>query len=344
MPKVSVVVPAYNVQGYIEQSMRSVLAQTFRDFELIVVNDGSSDRTLEIAANFADRRVRVITQANRGLAGARNGGIRAACGDYIAFLDADDLWQPEKLARHVQHLDSRPQVGVSYSQSAFIAEDGTPMNYLQKPKLVDLTARDVFLRNPVGNGSAPVIRAATLRSISYRPLHGEPGEHWYFDENFRRTEDVECWMRIALTTAWRFEGIAKPLTLYRVNANGLSADLERQLESWESMVTKVSTYAPAFCLRHVAAARAYQLRYLARRAIRSGNAASGLALLRRAVASNPRVVAEEPIRSLATLFAGLVCLCLPLLAYRRIEALGMRLAAKLANATQLTRTITDRSI
>jgi glycosyltransferase involved in cell wall biosynthesis len=334
MPRVSVVVPAYNVERYIQQSMQSVLSQTFRDLELIVVDDGSTDGTRALALAFDDPRVRVVTQANRGLAGARNGGIRAARGEFIAFLDADDLWREDKLARHVEHFDRRPEVGVSYSQSAFIDDDGVPLHYLQRPKLTGISARDVFLRNPVGNGSAPVIRAATLKEVAYCPPDAAQIEDWYFDENFRRTEDVECWMRIVLTTRWQFEGIDQPLTLYRLNAGGLSADIIRQYESWEAMVTKVTGYAPRFSQEHAAAARGYQLRYLARRAIRLGQAANGLSLLRKAIAEHPGVLTEEPARSMATLAAGLACMTLPLAAYRWLESFGMRATAMLMQSTR----------
>jgi hypothetical protein len=336
MPRVSVVVPAFNVERYLAQAMRCVLAQTYQDLELIVVDDGSTDGSRALAESFDDPRVRVISQANRGLAGARNTGIRAARGEFVAFLDADDLWRADKLACHVRHLDARPEVGVSICQSAFIAEDGEPMNYLQAPRLTGLEARDIFLRNPVGNGSAPVIRAATLRDIAYLALDGRPGEYSYFDESFRRTEDVECWMRIALTTHWRFEGLAEPLTLYRVNAGGLSADLDKQYASWECMVAKLEHYAPAFCRAHVAAARAYQLRYLARRAIRLGQAGTGLALLARALVGHPRMLVDEAARTLATLSAGLVCLVLPMRLYRRLESAAMRVAAARSAASRVT--------
>ncbi len=122
-PKVTVVVPAFNVSKYIAASLRSILAQTFTDFEVIVVNDGSTDDTAKIVAAFRDPRIQLLTQKNRGLAGARNSGIRLAKGEYIAFLDSDDLWLPEKLDRHVRHLDSKPRVGVSYSGSSFIDDN-----------------------------------------------------------------------------------------------------------------------------------------------------------------------------------------------------------------------------
>ena len=124
MPRVSVVIPLYQTQDYIGAALSSVLAQTFTDFEVIVVDDGSRDGGPEIVRSRADPRVRVITQENRGLAGARNTGIRQAHGDLIALLDADDLWDPRKIELHVAQLDADPALDVSFSASRLIDEHG----------------------------------------------------------------------------------------------------------------------------------------------------------------------------------------------------------------------------
>jgi len=326
VPKVTVVIPAYNVENFIAHSLRSVLAQTFVDFEVIVVNDGSTDRTLDVVAGFADSRVRAVTQRNRGLAGARNTGIRQARGRYIAFLDADDLWHPDKLARHVAHLDARPGVGVSYCPSILIDDAGAPMGCMQSPKLTDIAPSDVFLRNPVGNGSVPVIRAATLADIAVPHWHDGAREARWFDESFRQSEDIECWTRIALTTSWHFEGIGTALTLYRINSGGLSANVEKQLASWERMVATTAAYAPDFVAQWGAVARSYQLRYLARRAVRGGAALQGLTLLRDALRASPAMLRQEPARTLATFAAALLGAVLPRSFYCALEAWGLRAA------------------
>lgn len=310
-PVVSVVIPAYNAERYLEGSITSVLSQTWIDLELIVVDDGSTDGSVQKVLSFTDPRVRLVSQANRGLAGARNAGIRAARGEFVAFLDADDLWLPEKLERHVALLRAKPGVGVSYSASAFIDDAGADLHLLQKPKLHRVRPRDVFLRNPVGNGSAPVIRRTTLQDIAFSSPHGETGEWWYFDERFRQSEDIECWLRIALTTGWDFEGLAQPLTLYRVNAGGLSAALDKQRQSWEAVVTRVRAIAPRFVARYEHQARAYQLRYLARRAITSGDASQALRLQVQALRLFPGMLLEEPARTTLTLAASLGLALLP---------------------------------
>lgn len=324
-PLVSVVIPAYNAARYLTGSIPSVLAQTWTDFELIVVNDGSTDATEACVESFDDARIRLISQANRGLAGARNGGIRAARGEFIAFLDADDLWHPEKLARHVAHLQSQPSVGVSYSASAFMDDQGRDMHLMQSPKLKGVTPRDVFLRNPVGNGSAPVIRIQTLDDIAFASPTDFNAELWYFDERFRQSEDIECWLRIALSTRWAFEGLAEPLTRYRLNAGGLSAALDKQHATWEAAVEKARAIDPVFVAEHEHAARAYQLRYLARRALSMGEGPRGWALLRQALAMHPGMWREEPARTGITLAAAAAMRCLPASAYQSLSAQATRL-------------------
>ena len=96
MPKISVIMPVYNVEKFVARSIESVLRQTHADFELILVDDGGNDQSLAICRNFKDPRIRIISQVNRGLAGARNTGIRNANGQYIALIDSDDLWHEEK--------------------------------------------------------------------------------------------------------------------------------------------------------------------------------------------------------------------------------------------------------
>jgi glycosyltransferase involved in cell wall biosynthesis len=303
MPLASIIVPAFNVASTMCATLDALLAQTFDDYEIVVVDDGSTDTTPDLLQSYAHHdRIRIVTQRNRGLAGARNTGIAAAHGSLIGFCDADDLWLPEKLARHVSHLSLNPRVGVSFSGSAMINENGTPLGLAQSPRLKRITPAHIFKRNPVGNGSAPVIRRAVFDQIAHRPA-AEKERNWYFDETFRQSEDIECWLRIALTTDWQFEGIAGLLTQYRITSGGLSAATDLQLAAWERMVRKLGATAPAFFARHEGHARAYQLRYLARRAISDKNTARASHLLGRAFAQSWRPLVEEPRKTVATLAA-----------------------------------------
>lgn len=304
MTKVSIIVPAFNAEATLGATLASLRAQRYPDFEIVVVDDGSTDGTAALVRAIDDPRIRLISQANRGLAGARNSGIHAARGAYIGLCDADDLWRADKLAAHVRHLDFCPEVGISYSGSALIGADGAPLGLAQRPRLSTVSPEHIFERNPIGNGSSPVIRRETLRAIAWRP-EGETERDWYFDETFRQSEDIECWLRIALTTDWQIAGIPGALTYYRINPHGLSAAAGRQYDSWERMVEKLTPLAPAFFAAHGASARAYQLRYLARRAVSAGDGVQALDLALRGLRVSRQPLRAEPVKSLVTLAAAL---------------------------------------
>jgi glycosyltransferase involved in cell wall biosynthesis len=318
--------PVYNVERFVETGVRSVLAQSFQDFELLVIDDRSQDRSVAICTSFNDPRIRIIRHTeNRGLAGARNTGIRHARGEYLAFLDSDDCWETNKLALHVTHLDANPAVGVSFSRSAFINEDGSPNHTYQMPKLRDISPGYYLCRNPIGNGSAPVIRREVFEQIRYNDdLHGSD-ENWYFDERLRRSEDIECWIRIALTTSWTIQGIPEALTLYRLNSGGLSSSLLQQLDSWEQVIEKTRGYAPDFIARWERPARAFQLRYLARQAIRLHDGKMAIRLAHRALITDLHILAREPGRTLVTLLAAYLLRLAPQRLYRVIEGVASRL-------------------
>jgi glycosyltransferase involved in cell wall biosynthesis len=126
-PRISVIIPAYNHESYILDAVKSVLEQTWTDFELIIIDDGSTDRTLQVLEGIADPRIRLVRQENRGAAGTINRGIDLAQGQYIAILNSDDLYHPERLARMTQHLDDHPEVMLVYSLVQPIEASGSPV-------------------------------------------------------------------------------------------------------------------------------------------------------------------------------------------------------------------------
>jgi glycosyltransferase involved in cell wall biosynthesis len=322
VPIVSVIIPMYNVGKYIEQSIDSVLKQTYHNFEIILVDDGCTDDTLNKVNKFTDPRIRLIHQTNRGLSGARNTGIDSARGLYVALLDADDYWAKDKLAKHIQHLSANPKVGVSYCPSLFINKEGALLGVGQFPKLSNITKQHIFCRNPVGNGSSPVIRRALLAEIGYFGVKRDKYRKMYFDESLRQSEDIELWTRIALTTTWKFAGIAKPLTYYRVNDTGLSADVDKQYSSWQHAVMLNQASDPTFFKQFYSLARAYQLRYLARRAIQSESKLTAFKLIHQAIFCNYRILFQEPSRTIMTLGCAWLKF-LPSKLYRRIEKFAM---------------------
>lgn len=323
MEKVTVVIPVFNGEKYISDCIETVLKQSFTDYEIVIVDDGSSDQSLNIARSYKDDRIRIIQQENRGLAGARNTGIAHARGEYVALLDADDLWDKDKLKHHVEHLDNNAHVGVSYCQSHFMDDNKQPLGLTQKPQLTKITPVTVLCRNPVGNGSAAVVRKKCFNDIMFmQPINGINGvvRRCYFDENFCQSEDIECWIRIALTSSWKFEGIGLPLTWYRVNSGGLSANIENQFESWNNVIKKINTYAPNFANKYAQLAKAYQYRYLSRRAIHSRDSKTAVQLINKVFSSDYRIFFYEPRRTIVTFICAYLLYLLPSYTYSQIES------------------------
>jgi len=310
-PLVSVIMPVYNVEKYVAKSIISVIKQTFIDFELIIVIDGSTDFSEQICRMFFDSRIRIVVQKNRGLAGARNTGIRESKGRYLAFIDSDDLWHPDKLSEHVTHLNNAPDVGISYCMSELIDDNDTSLGVIQSPKLYQISFEDVLCRNPIGNGSAPVIKRAVFEHIEFERYHKGVKEPCYFDESFRQSEDIECWLRMICSSTYKFEGIPKVLTLYRANSGGLSANLKQQYKSWNRVINKISKIAPKRMFAWESKARAYQLRYLARRAINNNNPSSARKLMTDSLQSDFSILVEEPVKSISTVIYVIVINLLP---------------------------------
>ncbi len=310
-PLVSVVIPVYNVEQYIEEALKSVLSQSYTNLEIIIVDDESPDQSIELIKNtFDDSRIQIIEQKNRGLAGARNTGIRHAKGEYVAFLDSDDHWQNSKLEKHLAFMVQHPEYGVSFCSSMFIDEQNRPLGRLQQPKKkYDYRASDIFCRNPIGNGSVPVIRKKILDQIEFK---SDDKDHTqYFDESLKQSEDIDCWTRIAILTGTKFHYIDEPLTNYRLNSGGLSADVDKQFETWSALLEKLEGYAPLFAKEYGPIAKAFQYRYLARRCVFQAQGAPAIKLMWRALKTRPLALCYEPVKTIETLLASLALSIMP---------------------------------
>jgi len=316
--------PVYNVEKYIKLAIQSVLDQTYTHFELLIIDDQSPDNSINLCRRYQDPRIRIIQQQNLGLAGARNTGIHHAKGDYLAFLDADDYWAAEKLESHLNHLLSQAEVGVSYCPSVFIDDNNKLLGIRQSPKLNNISLEDIFCRNPIGNGSAPVIRAEVFKDISFPGRSNGKVRQWYFDETLKQSEDIDCWLRIASETHWEFSGIAPALTYYRVNDSGLSANVVNQFDSWKRARQHLQAKAPDSVEKWGSLAEAFQLRYLSRRAIRSRDSAMALKLIKLAINTNYRILFKEPSRTLNTLLCAVLINCLPTAIFCHLENFAMR--------------------
>ena len=207
MPLVSVVVPAYNAERTLKASVDSVLAQDFRDFEIIVVNDGSSDSTKAILATY-DSQIQVIDQINRGAPAARNAGVSAASGKLIAFLDSDDLWSPDKLTRSVAALALNPSASLVFSDCRGLRADGTTSTFYSYDGAPSL-------KEMLENGFEIVPSAVTMRRDVFQACGG-------FSDSFAPIYFEDLWLWFLAREMGEFEYIPKELTIIRLRDKRLS--------------------------------------------------------------------------------------------------------------------------
>lgn len=215
MPKVSVVIPTYNAVAYLIKTLESVFNQTFTDFEVIVIDDGSSDRTVESVCNLTNPNLKIVTQTNQGVAVARNKGIELACGEYIAFLDSDDLWHPTKLEKQVQCLDANPDVGLVNTWIENIDEQGNALSIVQAPEVEGKVWSQIVEENIILCGSVPLIRRSCFEKVGV------------FDPHLFSAEDWDMWIRLAAN--YSFALIREPLVLYRQHLKSKSNNLDKHL-------------------------------------------------------------------------------------------------------------------
>lgn len=222
---VSVIIPAYNAAAWVNRAINSALAQTYTQREVLVVNDGSTDTTAEVLAKYGDT-IRVLTQPNGGLSSARNTGIREAQGEFLAFLDADDYWLPEKVARQVTCLQQDPGVGFCSTRTQVVSPEGKPLGTWDCPKMDTTLLRTIFLRHAsiAGSGSGVMARSH---------LFEEAG---CFDTQLRSLEDIDMWMRLAVLGD--YECIEELLTVIIKSPDSMSGNLDVMRESALRVIKK----------------------------------------------------------------------------------------------------------
>jgi glycosyltransferase involved in cell wall biosynthesis len=297
---VSIIIPAYNADRFIAATLDCVLAQTFTAFEIIVINDGSTDQTAAIVAQYAERdpRIQLINQANQGISTTRQRGVAAAQGEYFAFLDADDQWRPHYLAAHLQHFAQRPQLGISFGRVAFMKLNGELTGAVSSARLTAIEPSHLYYENLLTTTSNAIVRRQVFEQIGG------------FDVELCGTEDQEFFLRTRCH-GWEVVGLDQILVQYRITAGGLSSRLDQLEADWMRFSQKVRAYAPELVQQHEARARASFLRYIARRSLRvSRHPTLGIKLMHQALRSDWRLILQEPRRTILTLIA---VYCKPLL-------------------------------
>jgi glycosyltransferase involved in cell wall biosynthesis len=285
-PLLSAVIPAYNVEKFILAAVESALSQSFRDLEVIVVDDGSTDKTADLVMSLHDSRLKLIRQNNLGLAAARNTGIRASRGKYIGLLDGDDIWLPKKADLQIGIMEEDANIGITYSNSAYIDEAGRFTGQLLISRIKEPSLRELLVRSHILPSSA------TIRKECF-------SQAGMFDERLRACEDYEIWVRILHRTSFKARLVSEVLTGYRVRTTSLSMDFDAFLSNARKVVAIFAEHIPEFSekLRHRALGEVHRI--ASRKALSDGKMADARRLMTKSIQHCPSILVRD-LRGLGT--------------------------------------------
>jgi glycosyltransferase involved in cell wall biosynthesis len=223
-PEVSVIIITKNRAHYVSSAIKSVLKQTFKDFELLVVDAASTDNTKEVVCEFHDRRVRYIHEdRDRGVSASRNVGINLSKGEFIAFLDDDDLWMSTKLEKQVDIIRKNPLIGF-VSTGIRVLNENKKIVKFGIPRAKDNIFPKILIRNMIGNCSAVLVRRRCFEKVGL------------FDENLHAAEDFDMWIRLA--KYYQFDCVQEYLLVTRKHSKSISTDYERVLKATRTLYRK----------------------------------------------------------------------------------------------------------
>lgn len=241
-PLVSVIIPAYNAEAFIQLTLESVLAQTYQNFEIVVVDDGSRDRTPEIVESFTQRdsRIRLLRQQNSGVAAARNLAIQASKGVYISPIDADDLWYPQKLEKQVRCIEEADEsVGLVYSWSVYLNESGETIGRYIADQGYTFAEGNVFNSllyfNFLDNASTALFRRSCIDRVGGYNCNLR-------DQNAQGCEDWDIYLRIA--EQYSFRVVPEYLIGYRQYLGSMATNCPVMARSYELMMVEVQQRNP----------------------------------------------------------------------------------------------------
>ncbi|WP_414549622.1 glycosyltransferase [Anabaena sp. CCY 0017] len=236
MALISVIIPVYNGEKTIKETIESVLKQTYINLEVIVINSDSTDSTLEIISNIQDERIKTFTYSQANGSVNRNRGFSHACGEFISFLDADDLWTNDKLELQMKMLNKYPQTAVAYSWTDYIDYDSKFLKPGKRVKIIGDAYTELLLTNFLENGSNPLIRRKALETIGG------------FDESLAAAQDWDMWLRLA--ASYEFVVVPKAQILYRMSVNSMSVNVLRQEAASLEVIERGFSHHKAESVQH----------------------------------------------------------------------------------------------
>lgn len=337
---VSVIIPAFNAATNIRQTLDSVRAQTYRSFEAIVVDDGSSDGTTAIVEEFVrnDSRFQLVRQVNRGVGDARNAGIRKASGRYIAPLDADDLWYPEKLEKQVARIQQcGGETGLVYCWSTFIDGNGDFVDKARHLKVEGRLRHAFVLRNIVENASIPLFRTNVFEKIGLYLTREEQG-------GAQGCEDWDLALRIA--EVFSVGVVPERLVAYRLTRNSMSANDESMAASFATVIRRARERNRDLPSDTFHWSRGHFYRYLADRCEYWGNHSRFFRYFKDAIIANPVLLLDAVIyitffKSVFRLVARAIGIHLAELARESPERMGERVNLRYSKRRQIVNVVFD---
>jgi len=323
LPKVSVVIPAFNVAPYVGDAIRSALAQRGVSLEVIVVDDGSTDATRDVLQAFAgDPRVRLILQENQGPSGSRNTALAAARGAFVGFLDADDLWMPTKAARHVALMTADPSIDLSYSWWHTIDDASRPTGRSSTVAaarvLGGLTFSGLVIENFTGTASTVFCRRDAVVQVGG------------FDPALRSNVDLDLLLRLAARRPGNIALVPEILTAYRMRSDQITKNWLLMETNWRTVIEKAAQIAPAEVARVHRVALARQCRYLAYIAYEARDLYAARRLLAKAWLNRPSALVRDRRAWLTT--AAVIASFLPAPLHEALAQRVVSLRARRAHA------------
>lgn len=242
-PLISIIIPVYNGAATLVDTIASLQRQTYPHFEILAIDDGSTDDTVAVLQAIAEPRLRVVSYDNAGQAVSRNRGLELAQGEYVSFIDADDLWTPDKLADQLAALTARPRAAIAYSWTDHIDATGQFLRHGPQLCFEGNVLRKLLYSDFIGSGSNILVRRSAIVEIGG------------FDPSLPPSEDWDCWLRLA--QRFEFVVVPKPHILYRVSSQSSSFNVWRMERSSLRTIARAFAAAPAsaqslrrICLGH----------------------------------------------------------------------------------------------
>ena len=294
---VSIVMPVFNAEAFLAKALHSIKTQSHTNWEVIIVNDASVDASDGISRDWARQQVQRVellqNSCRQGPGYSRNRALNKATGELIAFLDADDIWKPDRLAAGIEHFKRSKNLGVSYGRIiGIIKADGQKAGAIRLESSFSLP--QLLWEGPHSASNVMVLKAV-LESCAQSGC--------YFDESLMHTEDSELWWRIAAQSPATIESIDKHLLDYRVYGSS-GGDIEKQIEGKILALQRAKAYIPLIIEEYGRLSLASTYRYLSRREIAMGAPTKAWPLIKKAVELDHRLLWISGVKTWSTLLAA----------------------------------------